>query len=46
MRQRVIGAAKSAAGLAAGFGIVVVTTAVLVGMALTSVENADGIDRD
>jgi len=42
----VIGAAKSAAGLAAGLGIVMVTTAVLLGVVLTSVELRDGINRD
>jgi len=45
MRDRVIGVAKTATGLAAGMGAVIIITAVLVGIALTSVE-IDGIDRD
>jgi len=45
MRHRVIHAAKVAAALAAGFGIVVVATAVLVGVALTS-EDINGTDWD
>ena len=45
MRKRVIGAAKSAAGLAAGFGAVILVTAVLVGVVLTCDDMDGDIDR-
>jgi len=46
MRERVIGAAKTAAGVAAGLGAVIIFTAVLIGIAVTGQEVDDGIDRD
>ena len=46
MRRKALATAKSAAGLAAGFGAVIFVTAVLVGVLLTSGEIDDGIDSD
>ena len=46
MRGRMIGAAKTAAGMAAGLGAVIFISAVLVGIAVTGQEVDDGYDRD
>ena len=46
MRRRVIGAAKSAVGLAAGLGAVVLMSAIMVGVFLTAEELDGRIDDE
>jgi len=46
MRQRVIGAARQAAGLAAGFGIVALVSVIMVGVILTAEERDGRLDDE
>ena len=46
MRHRVIGAARNAAGLAAGFGIVALVSVIMVGVILTAEENDGKLDDE